>query len=109
MSDLIIRPADPIAKSGPDQQRILFAAMAQASRGHSMDEVIGAALNIVVNALRQTYPSREKALVAADQKAAQFKDILSKCYTSAGRLNGVFPFNQHIEMPHFIDKDSIRG
>lgn len=106
---LLIRPNDPLAKSGPDQQRPLFAAMCKAAHGYSSEDVIGAAINVIVNALRQSYTTRDKALIAADEKAAKIKELLAANYTSAGRVNGVFPFNQTIQLDHFTDRDSVRG
>lgn len=101
---LLIRPQDPLAKAGPDRQRLLFLAMQDAADGHSADDVIGAAINVLVNALRQTNSTRDKAMVAVDQKAAKIKELLDLNYTSAGRVNGVFPFNQTVHLDHFKDR-----
>lgn len=110
MSDLIIRPTDPLATASSEQQKRLFTQMAKASAGHSVEEVMGAALNVIVNAIRQTYPSRDKAMLVADEKSAKLKELLAANYTrTGGRLQGAYPFNQTIHADHHIDKDAIRG
>ena len=101
---LLIRPNDPLAKAGPDQQRELFLAIAKVAHGHSSEDVIGAAINMVVNALRQAHATRDKAMIAADEKGAKLKELLSACYTSTGRVQGVFPFNQVIQLDKLIDR-----
>jgi hypothetical protein len=106
---LLIKPNDPLAKAGPDQQRELFTRFCSAANGFQAEDVIGAAINVLVNALRQAHTTRDKAMVAADEKAAKIKELLAANYTSAGRVKGVFPYNQTIELEHFIDRDTVRG
>jgi hypothetical protein len=105
----LILPKDPLYKTGPDQQRELFNAFCRAGNGFSSEDVIGAAINVLVNALRQAHATQAKAMMAADEKSAKIKELLAKHYTSTGRVNGVFPFHQTVELAHFTDKDGIRG
>lgn len=96
---------DPLLKTGPDQQRELFMMFAKVSNGYSSEDVIGAAINLLVNGIRQAHATRDKAILSMDEKMAKAKEILATHYDSAGRKNGIFPFHQIIKVEHFIDTD----
>lgn len=90
---------DPIAISGPDARRALFEAFAHEASGFPQDDVLNAAANLLVNALRQQYPSRSHAALAFDEIATKAKELLMSHYDSAGRKKGIFPYDQRIELP----------
>lgn len=98
-------PLDPLIKSGPDQQYELFRRFSTAAAGFSTAEVIGAATNLVINALRQAHATRDPAEHAYDEHAARAKGLLLNHYDTAGRKKGIFPYDQEIVMPHLVAKD----
>lgn len=98
-------PLDPLRKSGPDQQRELFAAFCKVAHGFSTEDAIGAAMNVLVNALRQAHGTQAAALARLDELAAGSKGLLASHYDALGRRRNVFPFHQTIELPHFTDRD----
>lgn len=101
-------PLDPLRKSGPDQQRELFNAFCKVATGFSTEEVMGAALNLLVNALRQAHPTQAKALSRLDEISAAAKTLLASHYDALGRRRNIFPFHQTIELPHFTDRDGFK-
>jgi hypothetical protein len=107
MDTLRHNPKDPLAKTGPDYQRELFDRFSRDASGFSTADVIGAAANIVVNALRQAHSTREEAAKAYDEHAARIKGILMDHYDSTGRRKGIFPFAQTIVMPFVNGRDKI--
>lgn len=63
---------------------------------------MGAAANLLVNAIRQAYPTREKAAAAYDELVSKVKgQLIDQHYDATGRKKGLFPYNQVIEVPHF--------
>lgn len=100
-----MNPKDPLLKSGPDQQRELFNTFCKVSHGFSAEDVTGAAINLLINGVRQAHATREKAMAALDEKAAKAKELLAAHYDSTGRKNGIFPFHQIIHAAHFTNKD----
>jgi len=92
-------PQDPLLKTGPDPQRELFRRFGRAADGFPREIVVGAAANLVVNALRQAHPTREAASRAYDEHAARVKAVLMEHYDGAGRKRGIFPYDQVIVMP----------
>lgn len=101
-------PLDPMRKSGPDQQRELFNMFCKVASGFGTDEVAGAAINLLVNALRQAHSTQPKALARLDEIAATAKGLLAQHYDALGRRRNIFPFHQTIEVPHFIDRDGFK-
>jgi hypothetical protein len=98
-SDLPIHPKDPIASSS-DNAIELMKKMGQVANGFSSQDVINAAANIVVNALRQSHAVRSSAEQAWDEMAARAKGQLMDCYDSGGRKKGIYPYHQTISMPY---------
>jgi hypothetical protein len=90
---------DPIFKASADQQRELFTRFAREARNCPVELVIGAALNVVVNALRQTYQTRANAERRYDELFGIMKTLLLDHYDSLGRKKGIFPYNQNLEVP----------
>lgn len=101
-------PKDPILKSGPDQQRELFNRFCREANGFSTEEVIGAACNLIINAIRQVYSTRQRAEARFDEIFGRVKTLLVGHYDQLGRKRGIFPYNQFIEPQHFVDKDEKR-
>jgi hypothetical protein len=90
---------DPLLNVSSEAQKILFDKFKEQARGFPIDVVLGAAINVVVNALRQTYSTRDAAGKRLDEIASNTKGILYSHYDSFGRKKGIFPFNQNIVMP----------
>jgi hypothetical protein len=96
---------DPL-RQRPDQERELFDRFSKAAVSFSADFVIGAALNLVLNAIRQVYPSRESAHKALDEKFGIMKGLLDRHYDPVtGKRRNVFPFTQVVNAQHVNDKD----
>lgn len=90
--------SDPIKDTSP-QGIVLFEKLSRASDGFSAEQVIDAGLNIVVNALRQTYATRDGAELVWDEFATRAKSNLMDCYDSTGRKKGIYPYHQIIRVP----------
>jgi hypothetical protein len=101
---------DPL-KGLPDQERQLFEAFRQASAGKNVDAVLGAAINIMLNVIRQMEPTRKEAEARWDVLFGRGKTLLlDRNYDSVtGRRKTVFPFTQVIQAPHIQEDDIIRG
>jgi len=101
---------DPL-KGPPDQEHALFEQFKQASAGKNVDAVFGAAINILVNAIRQMEPSRKEAEARWDMLFGLGKTLLlDKHYDSVtGKRKTIFPFTQVIRMPMHDADDEVRG
>ena len=95
----------------PEQERMLFEKFKQLSAGKNVDAVFGAAINILVNAIRQMEPTRKEAEARWDMLFGQGKTILlERHYDSVtGRRKTIFPFTQVINMPIHNSDDEVRG
>lgn len=100
-------PKDPLLKSGPDQQREVFNKFVQLAHGFSVEEVVGAAMNLIVNAVRQAHPMRRTALDSLDQTTTRTRELLASHYDASGKRRNVFPFHQTIHVPHIVDRDQF--
>lgn len=89
---------DPL-RQGPNAERELFTRFSGAASGFPMDAAIGAAANILLNALRQNNASRRQAEAAFDELFGKLKSILVGHYDGVGRRRSVFPHHQVIEVP----------
>jgi hypothetical protein len=90
---------DPLVLATPNRQRELFDRMSKTADGYSAEDVIGAAANMLINAIRQSQPTRRQAEVRFDELFGRSKQVLVDHYDTLGRKRGVFPYDQVIEMP----------
>ena len=106
MHDPLRNPKDPLLNAGPAQQQELFRRFTAAAHGFSMEDVIGACMNVLINAIRQSNPTWSKASERFDEWMGRFKGILQQHYdTATGKRRNVFPFHQTLQMEHFDARD----
>jgi hypothetical protein len=98
---------DPLLKKAGTAQLELFKQYAQASDGFPTEAVVGAAANVIINAIRQTHQTRAQAEVRFDELFGQMKAILLDHYDSLGRKKGIFPYTQTIQGELFVPKDEF--
>lgn len=102
-----INRQDPLLQTGAEAGRVLFDAMSKVCNGFGRDDVVNAAVNILVNAIRQECGSRQQAEARYDELAAKTKGLLMGHYDSvSGKRRSVFPFTQtvHAQLVHWDDK-----
>lgn len=97
---MTMNPKDPLNQAH-NAERQLFDAFAKTANGFQREQVVGAAINLVVNALRQTHSTQRKALDDFDMLTARVRALLAEHYDVLGRRRNIFPFHQTIEMPMF--------
>ena len=102
-----MKSTDPLA-AVPDPQRRLFEMFSAAASGFASDAVIGAAINLLINAIRQAAPEWNKAEPLFDDYLGKSKQLLKDHYDTHGRKRGIFPYDQTIVVEHFIDPERIR-
>jgi len=101
MTDPLRNPNDPLLKSGPEAEQQLFRAMAQVSEGFPIETVLNAAINMILNAVRQSHDTRAKAETFWDTIMGRAKALLlDQHYDNLGKRRNVFPFDQRIDVPH---------
>ena len=93
--------SDPL-RSQQGQEKLLFDAFAMASTGKNADAVMGAAINVIMNAIRQNYPTREGAEQKIDELFGRGKTLLlANNYDSVtGRRRSVIPHTQIVRMAY---------
>jgi hypothetical protein len=92
---------DPLTNA-PEPARELHARFGRIADGFQADDVINAALNIMINTLRQRYPKKKDADEAVDRLLAKTRQALADHYFANGSRRSIFPFHQVIEVP-FLD------
>lgn len=92
---------DPLTKC-PEPARELHARFGKIADGFASDDVINAALNIMINTLRQRFPKKKDADEAVDRLLAKTRQALDSHYFANGSRRSIFPFHQVIEVP-FLD------
>lgn len=90
---------DPAKLSLEDADRVLLDRVVQACNGFTRESVRRVALVLIVNAIRQTCPSSQKAESKWDEFAAKAKEFLMGHYAPGGARRNVFAFKQTIAMP----------
>jgi hypothetical protein len=99
-------PKDPLRGTEGAQ---LMRKIGLQCKGHGYDEVISAAFNLVINAIRQKNDSRMGADAEYREKAGKAGQLLLDHYDAVtGRRKSVFPFTQYVEMPVHVDPDMFR-
>jgi hypothetical protein len=91
-----------------DRERVLFDALSRAATGFGRAHVVGAAANLIINALREEHERREAAGKAFDELFGRVKELLMEHYDSRGRRRGVFAYDQTVTVEHF-DARSLKG
>jgi hypothetical protein len=98
--DPLRNPKDPLRNTGPRSQESLFRSMSALGAGFDSEQVVGAAMNVVLNALRQKHATSKAAEREFDELIARSKGVLlDQHYDGLGKRRNVFPFAQVIEMP----------
>ena len=87
---------DPLQKPRSDHGKDLFALLSKAASGFSYDDVVTAAMNLVLNAIRQSFATSQAAEQAYDELMAKTKSVLLDQHYAAGKRKSVFPFHQVI-------------
>jgi hypothetical protein len=102
--------ADPLL-NGPEQGRLLYEAFTKLASGKQLDCVLDAAVNVIVNAIRQSEEKRVKAEAVYDELFGKGKSVLlEKHYDSVtGRRRNVFPHTQVVKMAYHHEDDEVRG
>lgn len=109
-NDPLRNPRDPLHKEGLPGEQELFKRLAHvcAEGQFPLEMVMGACMNLLVNAARQGYATRAQAEQRYDWWTQRFKQVLLNHYDGAGnRKLKIFPFDQVIEMPHFKELDQF--
>jgi hypothetical protein len=98
---------DPLHKAGPNNQKELFRQFSQVANGFSIEDVVGATMNMLVNSVRQSNSTRASAESRWNDWTERFKEILlNRHYDSVtGKRRNVFPYEQFIQMEHFDARD----
>lgn len=97
--------ADPL-KQAEDVRRELFGRYSKASAGFQHRDVVYAAVNLMLNAIRQNCKTQREAEVAFDEMIAHAKrSLLDLHYFPNGKRRNVFPFDQVIE-PSLLNSKS---
>lgn len=99
---------DPL-KTGPKNSQELFERFSKTAKDFPCDVVVGAASNLLLNALRQSHARRDKAGAAFDELAGRLKKVLMEHYNGQGDRRNVFPFHQNIQMPRLVVKATRDG
>ena len=91
--------ADPL-KNQDDTRRELFGRFSKAANNFEQRDVIYAAANLILNAIRQQGPKQKQAEAMFDEMMAHAKrTLLEQHYFPSGQRRNVFPFHQVIEPP----------
>lgn len=106
---MTIGPKDPLGNAIKPAQRELYERMAKVAHGFVAEDVIGACINMMANALRQSHANRDRAIAEMDHLFAQARTIVAAQYALTGkRLNGVFPFDQTLKVDHIDFSKNIK-
>jgi len=91
--------ADPL-KDCDETRRELFGRFSKASNGFSQRDVIYAAVNLILNAVRQSCVKQKDAEAMLDEMMAHAKrTLLDQHYFPSGMRRNVYPFHQVIAPP----------
>lgn len=101
--------ADDPLRSLQGQERLLFQQIGAFATGKNLEAVMGACLNMLINAIRQNYPLRKDAEAKFDELFGRAKTLLlTNHYDSVtGKRRNVFPHTQVVRMPYHIDDETV--
>lgn len=86
----------------------LFAAVARQCAGHPLEHALSAAINLMVNAIREGVADRKDAEERIDELFGKAKTLLLDQHYDpvTGKRRNVFPFTQTMEVP-FLPSESV--
>jgi hypothetical protein len=94
--------ADPL-KATEDIRRELFGRFSKAANGFAQRDVVYAAVNLILNSVRQSCAKQKQAEAMIDELMGHAKrTLLDQHYFPSGTRRNVFPFHQVIE-PDVVD------
>ncbi len=99
---------DPLMNAHAPAGQTLFKAISSTASGFPAEDVVNAAVNLMINAIRQQCATRADAGRVFDDMFGRSKQILMNHYDSVGRLRGVFPYDQTIHTELLIDPDLLK-
>jgi predicted ATPase len=84
----------------PEQERLVFEAFTRVATGRDYEAVVGAAVNVLINVIRQTEPTRADAEAHWNELVGRGKTLLlDHHYDSVtGKRRNVFPHTQVVRM-----------
>jgi len=95
----------------PTQEKALFDAFRNMASGKNADAVMGACVNLLINAIRQREPTRKEAEACWDTLFGRGKSLLLENHYDSvtGKRRTVFPFTQVLSAPRINADDEVRG
>ena len=97
MVDILRNPNDPLHKLTSPQGKELFRKFGEVANGFSTDQVIDAAMNLLINVVRQAASTRDQAEKIIDTLNYQAKyNLLEHHYDNTGKRKNIFPFTQGV-------------
>jgi len=98
--------ADPL-HTLQGQEKLLFDLFTHASTGKNVDAVMGAAVNVLINAIRQNYPTRDGAEQKINELFGRGKELLLANHydSTTGRRRTVIPHTQVVRMAYHMEDD----
>lgn len=102
-------PTDPL-KNLPAQEKHLFDMFTSMASGQNLDVVMGVCINVLINAVRQNYATRESAEQKFNELFGRGKEMLLANHydTVTGRRRTVIPHTQVVRAPYMQDEDITR-
>lgn len=84
----------------PEQERLIYEAYKKLAAGKNVECVMGACINIMINAIRQMEPTRAEAEARWDMFFGRGKTLLiDRHYDSVtGKRKTIFPFTQVVRL-----------
>jgi hypothetical protein len=102
---VLLNPKDPL---GQTPERQLFELLSKVASGHDSKVVVGAAMNLLVNAVRQNHGTRQRAEHAFDELVGRTKNMLLEQHYDpvTNKRRNIFPFTQRVqaELVHWDDR-----
>ena len=94
---------DPLLYNGPASQQDLFNKFSMLASGYPVDAAMGAAVNILINAVRQTFPLRTQAEDQWKSLMGQGMNILLSHYDpTTNRRRSTISFPQVLRAPQIV-------
>ena len=99
---------DPMNKLGPEAEKALFDAITKLASGHEYSFVVGATVNVLVNAIRQNCSTRPEAERMFDELMGRAKNLLLTQHYDpvTNRRRNIFPYTQvvHAQLVNWNEK-----